>query len=228
MLWFTTQFGYDPVQCPTVLPTKEFFLLPYAGTDDDIRALVRVVCPLMGLLPNRIVVRLVGEPAPDPERYRYIVHSESFAAGVFQRQQDGSLVVELDRDSGLDQGLMTAVIAHELGHARLNGEDRIAPGRQDMEQLTDLATVYFGLGVFNANAARRSVANASGHGVSRLGYLDQRMFGYALACYAWMRHTPAPKWAQYLSGPPRDAMNQGIAYLRKTVPYGGFPTQQTT
>lgn len=229
MLWFTTQFGYDPVQRPTILPTPAFFPLPYAGSDDDIKALVRTVCPMMGLQPDRITVRLVGEPAADPEAHKYVVHSESFAAGVFEQGEDGSRIIDLDRASAADQGRMTAVIAHELGHARLNGEGRIEPGRADMEALTDLSTVFFGLGIFNANAARTTKPNASGYSVQRLGYLDQRMFGYALACYTRMRNDPAPKWGSYLTAPPREYMNRGLTYLRKAAPYGlygGFPTQK--
>lgn len=226
MLWFTTQFGYDPVQRPTVLPTRDFFPLAYTGSDEDIKALVRVICPLMGLSPDRITVRLVGEPAPDPEMYKYVVHSESYAAGVFEQDVDGARIVTLDRASSADQGRMTAVIAHELGHARLNGENRIEPGRADMEALTDLSTVFFGFGIFNANAARTTTTNASGQSVQRLGYLDQRMFGYALACYTRMRHNPVPKWQSYLAAPPREYLNKGSAYLQKVAPYGGFPTQK--
>lgn len=226
MLWFTTQFGYDPVQRPTVLPTREFFPLPYNGTDDDIKALVRTVCPMMGLLPDRITVRLVGKPSRDPEMFKYVVHSESFAAGVFEQDENGARVITLDRDASADQLRMTAIIAHELGHARLNGEDRIEPGRADMEALTDLVTVFFGLGIFNANAARTAQPNVSGFSVRRLGYLDQRMFGYALACYTRMRHNPAPKWQSYLSHPPAESMKKGVAYLQKAAPYGGFPTQK--
>ena len=51
-----------------------------------------------------------------------------------------------------DPMALVATIGHELGHERLAGEGRVA-GRADEEQLTDLLTVYFGLGVFNANAA---------------------------------------------------------------------------
>ncbi|HEU5428421.1 MAG TPA: hypothetical protein VFU74_16185 [Actinocrinis sp.] len=226
MLWFTTQFGYDPVQRPTILPTRDFFPLAYAGSDEDIKALVRTICPMMGLPADRITVRLVGEPAPDQEMYKYVAHSESYAAGVFEQDEGGARIVTLDRTSSADQGRMTAVIAHELGHARLNGESRIEPGRADMEALTDLSTVFFGLGIFNANAARTTTTNAYGQSVQRLGYLDQRMFGYALACYTRMRHHPEPKWASYLAAPPREYLNKGSAYLQKVAPHGGFPTQK--
>jgi hypothetical protein len=35
-----------------------------------------------------------------------------------------------------------ATVAHELGHARLLGEERVTGDRPDGEPLTDLATVY--------------------------------------------------------------------------------------
>jgi hypothetical protein len=43
------------------------------------------------------------------------------------------------------------------------------------------------------------------------------MFGYALACYAWMRGEPAPEpaWARYLDANPRGYLKQGTRYLRQ-------------
>jgi hypothetical protein len=44
-------------------------------------------------------------------------------------------------------------VAHELARVRLLGEQRINTDCGDQEQLTDLATVFFGLGIFTADAA---------------------------------------------------------------------------
>ena len=59
---------------------------------------------------------------------------------------------------------LAATLAHELAHARLLGERRIDPGRSDGEQLTDLATIFFGTGIFTANAAFDFSQTQSGSG----------------------------------------------------------------
>jgi hypothetical protein len=65
----------------------------------------------------------------------------------------GRCVVAIDRANIGNPTALLAVIAHELGHVRLLGENRIPAGRPDSEPLTDLLTVYLGMGIFTANAA---------------------------------------------------------------------------
>lgn len=45
---------------------------------------------------------------------------------------------------------MIATLAHEIAHIKLLGENRM---EENDEIMTDLKTLFFGLGVFNANAA---------------------------------------------------------------------------
>lgn len=109
-----------------------------------------------------------------------------------------------------------AVLAHELGHHRLIGEGRVSRDRRDGEPLTDLLTVFFGVGRFNANAAHRFAQNARGWRRTSLGYLNQPMFGYALARYAWLRGESDPSWYRLLDTNPRGYFREGLRYLRRT------------
>jgi len=108
---------------------------------------------------------------------------------------------------------LTATVAHELAHVRLLGERRINPDRDDHEQLTDLATVFFGLGVFTANAAFDYSQNQFGWQTSQLGYLGEALFGYSLAYYAHMRGEGDPSWAKALDTNPRVYMRKGLRFL---------------
>jgi len=112
---------------------------------------------------------------------------------------------------------LVATIAHELGHVLLLGNGRIPADRKDHEPLTDLLTVFFGLGIFSANAVfeysrevRGEYAYAS---TSRLGYLTEPMFGYGLARYAWLRGEADPRWARYVDTNPRTFLKRGLRYL---------------
>lgn len=70
--------------------------------------------------------------------------------------------------------------------------------------MTDLATVFLGLGVITANAAFQftqwTEASTQGWRVRRAGYLSEPLWGYALARFAWERGETSPKWAGELEG----------------------------
>jgi hypothetical protein len=79
---------------------------------------------------------------------------------------------------------LVATIAHELGHTLLLGDGRISSRREDHEPLTDLLTIFFGIGIFSANAAFDSTQEDQGQygymRTTRLGYLTEPMYGYGL------------------------------------------------
>nr|BFE73682.1 hypothetical protein GCM10020092_069830 [Actinoplanes digitatis] len=56
----------------------------------------------------------------------------------------------------------------------------------------------------------------SGYRTSRLGYLTEPMFGYALARYAWLRGETDPPWARHLDTNPRTFLRQGLRFLART------------
>jgi len=128
------------------------------------------------------------------------------AAGHFQHRAD-VFILAIRRRQLRDPVALTATVAHELAHVRLLGERRISPDRGDQEQLTDLATVSFGLGIFTANAAFDYSQNQFGWQTSQLGYLGEALFGYALAYYAHMRAEEDPSWAKALDTNPHHAGN---------------------
>jgi len=104
-----------------------------------------------------------------------------------------------------------------VGHALLLSAGRGSSDRDDHEPLTDLLTVFFGLGVFTANAAfeyrREPRGDYSHRRASRLGYLTEPMYGYGLARYAWLRGEVDPGWASYLDTNPRTFFKRGARYL---------------
>jgi hypothetical protein len=74
-----------------------------------------------------------------------------------------------------------ATIAHELGHVILLGRGLMSPKTSDHEPMTDLLSVFLGLGIFNANSANRfkhyQDERRSGWSMQRLGYLTEEIFG---------------------------------------------------
>ena len=209
-----------------ILPTSEYFPPPFSGSDGDVRAVVRSVARYMGVQADVDVQ--FSEDLDAAENLRRLfpggtgTFRSSGAAGVYTHAgADGPQIVTIDRSTVSEPARLLAVIAHELGHVRLSGERRTSADRQDHEPLTDLTTVYLGMGIFTANAAfdfgRTSgcgIEPAGGWQSRRLGYMTEQMFGYALARYAVYRGEPDPAWAKYLDTNPRVYMKQAIRYLR--------------
>jgi hypothetical protein len=232
--WFVGQFGTSVIYRHPVLPTASF--LPgtgYSASVGEIEELVARLCELMLVDPGSFTLELYDGAA---EKDVITASGKSHAVGHF-RMTGGRLVISLDQRETSDPGHLTAIAVHELCHLRLLGEARIRKGRSDGERLTDLLTVYFGFGIFTTNAAMsfaraergftvvsrgllddRTLNAARNEGYHRLGYLSSAEFGYALACYCWVRgETEPPGWARYVNPGPRVHMERGLAYLRRTT-----------
>jgi hypothetical protein len=137
-----------------------------------------------------------------------------------------SVSLELSDGEAADPRVLTAIAVHELCHVLIRGcADR---DRADGQRLADLLSVYFGFGVFSTNAAMRfaTLNAARDEGFHRLGYLSSTEWGYALACYSWLRREKEPGWARYLDPGPRVYLEQGLAYLSRTNADGELPTQR--
>jgi len=85
--------------------------------------------------------------------------------------------------------------------------------------LTDLVTVFLGMGVFTSNATIRdrgwTRGNWAGWETKKLGYLDQPTFGYALARFAWTRGETKPPWIKAVRPDVRAPLKQGLRFLAR-------------
>ena len=146
-----------------------------------------------------------------------MVRSRLQWAGQFQ-VREGSNLVRADITLLPLPETLLATFAHELAHQQLLGSKRICADDQDHELVTDLATVLFGMGIFNANDSLRNRyrLNRRGDEIGRLGYLTTSNWGYALGLCAWLRDESKPSWAKWLRPAVRRVFRQSLAYLRKT------------
>lgn len=116
---------------------------------------------------------------------------------------------------------LVATLAHEVGHEILLGGGVLSEEVADHEQVTDLLTVFLGLGVFNANSTLHEShwnygANHSAWSIGRQGYLSAAAFGCAFGVFAYVRGEAAPSWARHLRPDARGSLRKGLRYLRKT------------
>lgn len=219
MAWLAEQFGLERMlQAPVVLPSEEHFPDPFDGTEHDAWVLMRRVCGYMGVDPGRVRLGFYSEQEPDlGEQFRPEGFSQG-TAGLYQGGRSERLWIETSQLT--DPIALVATFAHELGHVHLIGDGRVSPETEDHEPLTDLLTVFMGMGVFTANSflreRRQTGLNYSSWSLSRQGYLPAPMYGYALALFAWVRSEPRPAWAGALRPDVRTPFNQGLRFLLKT------------
>ena len=105
---------------------------------------------------------------------------------------------------------MVATLAHELAHIKLLGENRI---EANDEKLTDLTTLIFGMGIFNANVAFQTISDIDSIGWRKMGYLTQMEWGYGLSLLAYLRDETTPNWIEYLQLSVKEDFQQGERFI---------------
>jgi hypothetical protein len=222
MSMFRRELGAGPLARPVVLPTPEFFPDERTGTDADIDPIFRRVCSYAEVEASAITVEVYGGSEEAEFARATGLNYESKSAAGDYRREGGRPIVGVDRTAVARPERLVATIAHELAHHRLRERD-LDTDRDDREPLTDLLTVYLGLGVFAANAVFEYRVDLQHRSTRRLGYLTEPMFGYGLACFAWLREEPDPNWARAVDANPRSALRRGMRYLARNAQPGTLP-----
>jgi hypothetical protein len=215
-VWLLDEFGADYfLSRRTILPEQSFFPDRYKATEECARQVVERVCGYMDVDPAAIEVDIFLEGEDLAAKYHTgDSDSKPGASGLYYHPTDSNPrpVIAINESNLKNPVKLVATITHELGHVIPLGGGRIS--REDMhhEDLTDLITVFFGMGIFTANAAFQftqwQTHSHQGWKASRLGYISEEMFAYGLACYTRLRNEPKPDWAKYLS------MNVGAHFKR--------------
>jgi HEAT repeat protein len=217
MTWLVHVLGLERCRdAQVVLPTPEFFPDPYNGEEDDVRPLLNRACGYMGVDPARFDLGFFDE-RPDDDRD---------ALGVYlggKRER-----IEINRSELADPMSLVGTLAHEIAHAILLGERFIDQEVADHEYVTDLLTVFLGLGAFTANSVMRESYSRDTQWytwrIGARGYLSERSFGYALALFAWMRGENGAEWEEHLRPHVRAVMRDALSYLSKTGDVCSDPT----
>jgi hypothetical protein len=148
MRWLAGQLGLDRLQSSQViLPDARFFPDRYTGTADDGRRIFDRVCGYMKLDPNRYELEFLHD----------------VCMGDFAGLYDGPARprILLRHELLANPEWLVATIAHELSHDILLGGRLISRDENDHEALTDLAPLYFGMGIFLAKMSSLSIRGQS-------------------------------------------------------------------
>jgi hypothetical protein len=214
--WLRDEFGVDAMlDSPTVLPTDEFFPEKYDGSEQAVRKLVERVCDYMRVEPSSVELQFFKN-ANRPDLVNEQGHGIGEAIGTYHAG-DTRFVIRLEESIFDNPMQLVATVAHELAHIRLLGEGRISRDAFDNELLTDLTTVFFGMGIFRANSPGYHLSRSSlwpGTEVPKPEYMTTPMYGYALANRCWIREEPMPRWRKHLGPGVRAEFKQAYRFLQ--------------
>ncbi len=201
------------LEAKVVEPTAEDFPDRYDKSPEAVEHLFTRVCAYMQVDRRSIELRIF--PDETDELREMLPHWSSDggprAAGLYLHahrsdesgdESDARMHVALRSSLLGDPMMLVATAAHELGHVILLGGNLMS-STTDHEPMTDLLTVFLGLGIFTANSAARFKQFQNdqkiGWSMNRLGYLPEPVFGYALAKFATERGESKSDWSRHLS-----------------------------
>jgi len=213
-----------------VLPTAECFPDPYSKDLSSAEALFQRVCSYMRVDRRAVELEVFADESDELRKLvPYWRGNSGGCAGLFTHDQsaDGdkrieNMVVAVRKSQLGDPLALVATLAHELGHVILLGGKLMDPKTADHEPMTDLLTVYLGVGVFSANSAARFKQyqddGYAGWSMQHLGYLPEEVYGYALAKFAVERGEEKPAWVKHLSTNVRSYYSRSRAWMAKNGP----------
>lgn len=219
------------LEAKVILPTAEDFPDPFDKTAKSAERLFLRVCDYMQVSSRRVHLEVFAD---ETEELRDILPNwhggeGKRAAGMYihdgedgTRAKDEKPMVVAIRSTQLKDPLaLVATIAHELGHVILLGGRLLDHATPDHEPLTDLLTVFLGLGIFTANSAARfrqyQDERKQGWSMQRLGYLPEQIYGYALAKFAMERNETEPEWMAHVCTNVRSYFKQSRRWLQKNT-----------
>jgi len=194
-----------------ILPTPSFFPDRYDATPQTAETLFGRVCGYMQVDRRMVELEIFSDETAELRKLLpYWRGGTGGCAGLYTHDSppdadahhEGMVVAV--RSSQLEDPLaLVATFAHELGHAILLGRRLMDPRTADHEPMTDLLTVFLGLGIFTSTSAARfrqyQDERRAGWSMQTLGYLPEEVYGYALAKFAFERGEQKPAWEKHLS-----------------------------
>ncbi len=208
------------LRAQVVLPNESFFPDPYDGSKASVAAMAARIAEISGVSSDAFVVEIFAEGEEAWRRSIPLWNGKTNdAAGLyFHHTDEGRHTIGVHAKYLREPILLVATLAHELAHVLLLGGGLLDREAEDMEPLTDLATVYLGFGFFAASASfhfkQWSDGGLQGWSAQRIGYLSEQVLGYALARFCRERGEHKPMWVKTLPTNVRAYFKASAAWLQ--------------
>ncbi|GMV81971.1 MAG: hypothetical protein AMXMBFR7_31550 [Planctomycetota bacterium] len=218
--WLLGRYGSEYlVRTPPILPTVDALGVPFDRSPKAARSLFSWVCRHMKLNEAHIHFKLFEAQRKQAAEFDLFTGSIGFAsshsAGLYEDSYDQAVLV--DKELLRSFVPLIATIAHELSHVKLHRETDIDRSWPDYEKLTDLASVFFGFGLFLMQTAEQDI-NVEGEPNRRMGYLPTALVCHTLAIGAFIQGDTRVRWMRHMDCRTRRFFKDSHRYLRWTNP----------
>lgn len=218
LIWLINQFGEKKLlDDKTLIPSENDFPLQSIGTEKIAHDILPIIAKQMDVNPEIISIDFYNEQLIEIKGdmgntiYGQQFEDENYSAGFYEgKGPHGKYNIAIEIGQLQDPTKLIATLAHEIAHIKILGENRL---NENDEYLTDLVTVFFGLGIFNANASFQFYSASNKWAYSKQGYLTQQEWGYALALYAYIRNEKKPDWIKFLTPNIQSDFNKSQLYI---------------
>ena len=217
ILCLREEFSEIPLESRKMfLPTKSDFPIEWNSSEENAFEVLKIVSEAMHINPSEIEIEFYSEGATELNSGTSLIFLENdtggeLSAGQYHgKNENGKYEISVNTNTLNNPEALIATIAHELCHIKLLGENKI---EENDECLTDLAAVFFGFGIFTANASFQFYQENDRWGYTAVGYLKHDEWAYSLALFAFLRNEDNPEWLNFLNPTVRKEFERNIAYM---------------
>lgn len=235
--WLLKHLGTERLNLiDPVLPTGEYFPLPFHAEPDQVQQVFETVCQNMQVKPELYRVHLfddrteeselppqekwleweTGVAFPYYEGVLYEPHGEKGKTG-----ENGLIAtLHIHADIAVDLERLIAILAQALAQFYMVSLPGLEMDEVEQRHTSELMPLCFGLGIFGANAVlrQREENHLGWHFWSMMpnGSLPARYYGYAFALLSWVRDAPLPAWRSHLRRDAEESFRASLRFLEKT------------
>lgn len=209
---------------PTVGPTHQDFPKSGCTGHEHVVHVFNQVARRIGVDPHSFQLEAQDAPIDAVLGPLMIVKNAPQSPAGTYRLEGNSHVISYNPQSARDLEQLIGTLAHEISHPILHGIPSLPPGGKEAEEFaTDLATAFFGFGIFGGNQSfqfsqfRDDATGTQGWSTRRLGYLTQNEWGYALAVRAILLGEDETKIQKHMSDGLLIHFRKNFRYLSKNA-----------
>ncbi len=214
--WIINEFGKETLlNSEIILPLKDNIPIRFNSTEDCAKQLIDFVATKMQINQDLIDVDFYNQSQMELDG-GYITQQyddDKYSSGQYWgKSKNGKYQISIEKSQLNNPITLTATVAHELAHIKLLGEKSI---KKNDEYLTDLIPIIFGFGIFNANSIFQYQQDSYGWRANSQGYLNERMYGFALAKFALYRSDYESDWSKYLPPTVKEEFDKSMIYIKE-------------
>lgn len=217
LLWLNQEFPEPKFEDRKILlPNSTDFPIKWNQSQDNVFEALKIICGNMDIDPNEIRIDFYDNGMKEIDMGNNVLFMEPDpeipeAGGLYIPEKvDGKHQIGIANNVLDDPEGIVAIVAHELSHIKLLGEGKM---EEVDEMITDFTTVFFGLGIFNANSAFKFFKQHDRWGYNNTGYLTPDEWAYALALYAFARNEDQPEWKEHLNPSIKSDFEKSLQYM---------------